>query len=755
MNVSHKIKKGRIVFVLFVFALLITALIARAGWLQIVEGDELRSAALAQQTRDTLISPRRGNIYDRNKKELAVSIQYYTISACPENMHKLKQDIEEIASMLAQILKTDESEILKKLKKKDSQYQMIMRKVDKEVTEKVKAWVKEKKIQGLNFDEEPKRYYPAGKLASHVIGFTNFENQGITGIEQAMDKYLKGKPGKILSEVDAGGQGVMPGESKVIDVKDGSNVVLTIDEVIQDIADKALSEAISQFKVVNGGTAIVMDPRNGEILAMVSKPDFDLNNPSAAPEGADKTKWKGTSDNEVNFLWNSIWRNKTLAEPYEPGSTFKTITAAIGIEEGLVNPETTVDDFTYRLTPKSPKIDCHLPNRHGVESFRLSMYRSCNPVYAKLSQDIGIDKFYGYMRAFGFYDKTGLDLSEESLGIFQQKPTNLDMAVASFGQRFTINPLQLITAYSAVANGGKLLKPHIVKEITDQDGNIIERTEPELVRNVLSRQTCNTLMDILLGVVTDPSGTGGKAYVKGYAVAGKTGTAETTKNINRLGLPDVAKQFNVAWSAPIDYKDTERYIASFAGMAPADNPVISVLVTLDYPNMLQHTGGVVAAPAAGKIIEETLEYLGVERKYTERDKKLIPKEYTVPDVRNMDIEKAAAELKKSKLEFIKEDLGDTNNIKVISQYPKPGTVVRENSFITLYMYKTDKPVMVKVPDLSKKTVLEAINALNDIGLNIKVNGEGFAVSQSVLPGKEVQKGYEIGVNFETDSNIDD
>lgn len=755
MNVSHKIKKGRIAFVLFVFFALLSALIGRFVWLQIVEGDELSAEALAQQTKNTLISPRRGNIYDRNKKELAVSVQKYAISACPENMHKLKQNIEEIASKLSEILEIDESEILTKLKKEDSKYQLIKRNVDKEIAEEIKEWIKEKKIQGITFDEEAKRYYPAGKLAAHVVGFTNFENNGILGVEQAMDKYLRGKPGKILGEVDAGGLGVLADESKVIDVSDGANVVLTIDEVIQDIADKALTEAIAQYKVVNGGTVTIMDPRTGEILSMVSKPDFDLNNPSAAPEGADASKWKGTNENEMNFLWNTIWRNKVIAEPYEPGSTFKTITAAIGLEEGLVTPDTTVNDFTFRLTPNSPKIDCHLPNRHGVETFRLSMYRSCNPVYSKLSQDIGLDRFYGYMRAFGFYDKTGLLLSEESLGIFQQKPTNLDMAVAAFGQRFTINPLQLITAYSAIANGGKLLKPQIIKEITDQDGNIIDRTEPEVVRNVLSRQTCDTLMDILLGVVSDPNGTGGKAYVKGYAVAGKTGTAETTKNTNRLGLPDVAKQFNVAWSTPIDYKDTERYIASFAGMAPADNPVITVLVTLDYPNMVQHTGGAVAAPVAGKIIEETLEYLGVERKYTERDKKLIPKEYTVPDVRNMEIEKAVAELKKSKLEFIKENMGNSNNTKVISQYPKPGTVVREDSFIVLYMYETDKPVMVKVPDLSNKTVLEATDALNDIGLNIRVKGDGFAVSQSVLPGKEVQKGYEIEVNFEVNNNLED
>jgi stage V sporulation protein D (sporulation-specific penicillin-binding protein) len=755
LSTSQKIKRGRIAFVLFIFVAVIIALICRFGWLQIIEGDELKSAALAQQTRNTLISPRRGNIYDRNKKELAVSIPYYTISVCPENMHKLKEDISGIASTLSQILKTDENEILKKLENKKSKYQLIKRKVDKETSEKIKTWIKEKNIQGVYLEEEPKRYYPAGSLASHVIGFTDFENNGILGIERTMDKYLKGKPGKILSEVDAGGQGVMPGESKVIDVRDGANIVLTIDEVIQDIADKALSEAITQYKVVNGGTAIVMDPRTGEILAMVSKPDFDLNKPTSAPQGADEAKWKGTGGNETKFLFNYIWKNKTLADTYEPGSTFKAITASIGIEEGLIAPETTVNDFTYRLTPNSPKIDCHLPNRHGVESFRLSMYRSCNPVYAKLSQDIGIDRFYGYLKAFGFYDKTGIELPEEIGGIFQEKPTKLDMAVASFGQRFTITPLQLITAYSAVTNGGKLLEPHIVKEITDQDGHIIERTEPEVVRNVISRQTSETIKDILLGVVTDPNGTGGKAYVKGYGVAGKTGTAETTKNINTLGLPDMAKGLNIAWSTPIDYKNTERYVASFAGMAPVDNPVITVLVMLDYPNLKEHTGGVVAAPAAGRIIEETLEYLGVERKYTERDKKLIPRECTVPDVRNMDIEKAAEELKKSKLEFIKEDLGDMKNTKVISQYPKPGTVVRENSFITLYMYKPDKPKMVKVPDLSKKTVLEATNALNDIGLNIKANGEGYAVSQSVLSGKEVQKGYEIGVNFEMGNNLED
>ncbi|MDP4181983.1 MAG: penicillin-binding transpeptidase domain-containing protein [Bacillota bacterium] len=755
MKNSNFIKKGRAVFVLFLFAAILSALIFRFGWLQIVEGEELKSAAFSQQTRNTFISPRRGDIYDRNGKELAVSIPYYTISVCPENIYKLREDTGLIASKLSEILKVDENEILKKLKNTASQYQLIKRKVDKDTSEGLKSWIKDKKIQGIYIDEEPKRFYPAGNLAAHVIGFTDFENNGITGIEKMMDKYLKGKPGKILSEVDADGQGVMPNDEKVIDVKDGSNVVLSIDEVIQNITDNALTEAIKQYKAVNGGTAIVMDPRTGEILAMVSKPDYDPNKPNAAPVGADPKKWKGSEKNEGEFLWNYIWKNKTLADTYEPGSTFKTITSAIGIEEGLVNPDSTVNDFTFRVTKNSPKIDCHIPNRHGVETFRLGLYRSCNPVFAKLSQDIGIDRFYGYLKAFGFYDKTGIELPEEMSGIFQPKPAKLDLAVASFGQRFTITPLQLITAYSAIANGGKLLKPHIVKEITDQDGNIIERNEPEVVRNVVSKQTCDTLKDLLLGIVNDPNGTGGNAYVKGYAVAGKTGTAETTKTTNRLGLPDIAANAKIAWTTPIDYKNTERYVASFAGMAPVDNPVLCVLVVLDYPNIVEHTGGIVAAPAVAKIIDETLDYLGVDRKYTERDKKLIPKEFTVPDVTNMDIEKAADELGKCKLGFFKENGGDNKNLKVVSQYPKPGTILRENSYVTLYMYKTEKPITVKVPDLSNKTVLEATKALNDVGLNIRVNGDGTAISQSVLTDKEMQKGSEIEVNFKSNVQIED
>jgi len=404
-------------------------------------------------------------------------------------------------------------------------------------------------------------------------------------------------------------------------------------------------------------------------------------------------------------------------DTYEPGSTFKAITSAAGLEEGVVTPETMTSDHTINVAGHN--INCWRANAHGVETFREAVYNSCNPAFVKVAQGLGIEKFYKYLKAFGFYEKTGILLQGEATSQFHSKPTEIDMAVASFGQRFQITPIQLISAYGAIANGGKLMKPRIVKELVDADGNVVEKFEPEVVRNVISQKTSETLRDILEGVVSE--GTGKNAYVKGYRVAGKTGTSETLQK----GV----------------------YIASFAGIAPADNPAICVLVAFDNPTGDSYYGGVVAAPVAGKIIEDTLSYLGVERRYNEKDLEMMAEEVVVPDIRDMTVEEAKKILKEKGLEWKIEGDNKSNDAIVKQQTPRAGAKIAKNSVVITYTYTPEIEKMVKVPDLSMKTVDEATRALNDAGLNIKVNGIGNAMAQSVEAGVEVPIGSVIEVEF--------
>jgi stage V sporulation protein D (sporulation-specific penicillin-binding protein) len=707
---------------LFLYSFIGIALVLRLGWIQIVQGDFYKKEAFLHQTRDTIFSPKRGSIYDRNGKELAISVEVYTISVDPFLMKKTAMNLDSVASKLSEILSVNKDDVLKKLGKIKSQYEVVSRKVEKEKSEKIRDWIKDKKVKGVYIEKDSKRYYGGKNLAAHVIGFTNMESEGIYGVERMMNEYLKGKPGKILSEVDTKGNQVPFAEDGRVEPEDGANVVLTIDEVIQHITEEALDKAIRDNKVLDGACAIVMDPRNGEILSMVSKPDFDLNEPFAAPPGADKNTWKGTTTEDVKTLMGNVWRDRAIVDTYEPGSTFKAITSAMGLEEGIVNPDSPVNDFT--ITMRGRQIKCHEPNKHGNETFREGLYHSCNPVFTTLSLQLGLDRFYKYVRAFGFYDKTGIDLPDESGSNFHAKPDTLDMAVAAFGQRFEITPIQLIQAYGAIANGGKLIKPHVVREVTDSEGNIIKRVEPEVVRNTVSTETCDTLKDMLEGVVADPRGTGGTAYVTGYRVAGKTATAETL--------------------------DKDKYVASFAAIAPVDNPVICVLVVLKSPKGVSHGGGYTAGPAVAKIIEGTLDYLGVEKKYSELDKRLLAKDIYVPDVTNTDFEQAVAILKERKLEYIREDKENSSSEKIYVQSPKPGERVREGSAIVLYTYKPDKEINVRVPDLRNKDIFEATQNLNNLGLNIKANGIGVAVGQSVEAGKEVKKGTAIEVEFKPD-----
>lgn len=709
------IMKKRLLVVLTVFSLLVFALIARVGWLQLVKGEELQKMAFEQQNSDREIPPRRGSILDRKGEALAISATVDRIVVNPTEIDE--SDEEEISQKLAEFLDMDKDAILKKVSNNKSRYEIIKKRVEKNVGDRIRQWKSEENIHGVYIDEDSKRYYPSGNLAAHIIGFTGEDNQGLDGIEKTMEKYLKGVPGKILSEVDARGRQMPNYQNKRIDPQDGLNVVLTIDETIQHHATEALQKALDDNKVANGGIAIVLDPRNGEILALVSKPDYNLNSPRACPPGADPATWTGTSQEDIDFLYKTVWRNKAVSDTYEPGSTFKAITSAIAFEEGGVTPETRTSDFPIEL--QGWTINCWSTVLHGEESFREAVYNSCNPAFVRAALSVGVEKFYKYVRAFGFYDKTGIELPGEAKGNFHAKPQEIDLATASFGQTFTITPIELITAYGALANGGTLIKPRLVKEVVDSEGNVVVKTQPEVVRNVISKETSQTLLNVLEGVVSE--GTGRNAYVKGYRVAGKTGTSETTVK----GV----------------------YIASFAAIAPADNPRICVLVALDDPRGESHFGGTIAAPVAGKIVEETLKHLGVERRYSEKDLKMIAEEVYVPDIRDKSISDAKKLLNQMGLKCRIEGEGYDDSTVIKDQTPKPGALLAKDSVVIVYTNKQEEEIMVKVPDVTNKTIDEATQSLNAAGLNIKVVGNGTAVRQKVEPGTEVRQGEVIEVEF--------
>jgi stage V sporulation protein D (sporulation-specific penicillin-binding protein) len=717
--------KRRLLFLLFCYFIIVLALLGRVAYIQIVQGDELQKKAFQQQQMGRAISPARGAIYDRNGRELAISASVETIAVNPNDIKKSKKSPYTIAAGLSEILDVSQEYVLNKLSK-NTQYEYIKRRVDKEVGNKVREWIEKEDIKGIYIDEDTKRFYPNRNLACHIIGFTDIDNRGIEGMEAVMEKYLKGVPGKILSEMDAGGRVLPFRVEKRIDAQDGLNVVLTIDETIQYITQNILEKAIDDYKVEKGAVAIVMDPRNGDILSMVSKPDYDLNDPYAPPQWVDPVTWKGSaSNNDVDILRQMVWRNKNVLDTYEPGSTFKTITSASGIEEGVVTPDTMVNDYPIKLSGWT--ISCwRLGRPHGEETFREGVYNSCNPVFVKVAQSLGIEKFYGYVRSFGFFSKTGIEVPKEEIGVTHPKPTEIDMAVASFGQRLTVTPIQLITAYTAVANGGKLMKPRLVKELTDAEGNIVKRFEPECIRTVISQKTSQTLLDILEGVVSE--GTGSNAYVEGYRVAGKTGTSQTTQD-------------NI-------------YIASFAAIAPADNPVICALVVLFDPKGESYMGGVIAAPTAGKLVEEVLTYIGVERRYTERDKEMMLRETYVPDIRNMTVADAVKKLAEHGLEYRVEGDAANRDAIVLEQTPKPGASLTEKSIVILYTYKPAVETKVAVPNVLNKTIDEASKALKDVGLNIKITGMGTAVKQLTEPGEIVTKGEVIEVDFKYVDNVE-
>lgn len=743
-------KKSTIIAVAVVIAL--AALTLRVGYWQIIRGEELSSKARAQQQGSGVITASRGTIYDRNGKVLAESASANTLICNPEDV-KADGNADVIASRLAPVINMKPDEI-KNLITKNNRYQVIKKRLSTDETDKVKELLSSdndaetaKAFSGIYFEEDSKRYYPFN-VAPHVLGFTGYDNNGIQGIELTFDDALMGKNGSIEQNQNADGTTLKAQQAEYINgaIK-GYDVVLTIDETLQHFLEKHLEEAVAEDELKEGAAGIIMNPKTGEILAMATKPDFDVNNPYDIEqfekyalkyteditdydydEDEDATpKPKKTvetlTDEEVAAARNKMWRNKAISDTYEPGSTFKIITAAAALEEHAVDLDSTFYCPGFKIVADR-KINCANTDGHGPQTFVEGVQNSCNPVFMELGLRLGADKFMEYFRAFGLTETTDMGLVGEASSIYyHNRMSDVDIATSSFGQGFQITPIQLITAVSAVVNGGVRMKPRIVKEIRGTNG-VVKSYGQEEVARVISEDTSQKMREILESVVSLSTSTGKNAYVKGCRIGGKTGTSEKGN------------------------REEEKRIASFIGFAPANDPELICLVMLDEPQVDNKYGGTIAAPHVGEIIEDSMNYLGIEKQYTDDETPDVRVE--IPDARRLEESEARQIMSDAGLNFSVVGDGDT----VVDQLPQPGVMIGENSTVILYTEKRDESDTVTVPDVTGSSVDDAEDTLASCGLNFEVIGAGhsevggaYAVKQSVEPGEKVAPATVIGVEF--------
>ena len=544
---------------LFICFLILLCLIGRIGIIQFVQGEELSSLAYQQQTLDRKINPKRGTILDSTgKKILAVSSTVETVTINPGNI--AKENKEKVAKKLSELFDMDYEKVLKKVTKRSS-IETISKKVEKEKTDELRKWMQENNITtGINIDEDTKRYYPYSKLASQIIGFCGSDNQGLNGIEAKYDEILKGKKGSISKTTDAKGRNIGDTEEKYTDAIEGNSIELTIDKNIEQIVEKYLEEACIDNKCTDGGNIIIMNPQNGDILAMATYPNFNLNEPFKINNPELESVWDNLSAEEKNNSLQAMWRNKAIADTYEPGSTFKLVTASASLEEKITDTDKSGEFCcTGGIEVAGVRIKCWRYYRpHGPESLREALMNSCNPVFIGLGQRMGVQTYYSYLEKFGFLQKTGIDIPGEAGSIFlaKEKVGPVELATISFGQRFEVTPIQMVTMLSTIANKGKYVKPRLVKTIIKPDTEEREKIEPEYKNQVISEETAEKVLNMMESVVSE--GTGKNAKVEGYRIGGKTGTSE-------------------------DGVNTGKYVTSFIGVAPIENPQIVMLVTLYNP----------------------------------------------------------------------------------------------------------------------------------------------------------------------------
>ena len=699
--------------------------------LQITRHEELQGKAVNQQTRRTVVTANRGTIYDAGGNILAISSSAETIILSPLEIDNAVNDTEDpvswtkesLAAGLAEILGKDASAIRKRMDNVKSQYEVIQLRADEDTAAKVRSYVDENKIAGVHLVADTKRYYPYGSLAAQVIGFVGDENTGLYGLEAYYEKELEGQSGLVISSKDQAENDMLYTYEQYFAAKNGSDLTLTLDTTIQYYLEKGIESMVDKFSAANGASGIVMDAKTGGVLAMASYPNYDLNDFLTV---SDQTLQERIERGESTVADMQLlqWRNKALNDTYEPGSTFKILTLSAALEEGVVDKTTTVN-CGGSVSISGYTIHCSNKNGHGLQTLVQSVGNSCNPAFINYGLRIGSEKFYEYMRSFGLMNTTGIDLGGEAVGVFAADSsfTQLDLACYAFGQNFTVTPLALIAAQAACVNGGYLHTPYLVERIADSDGNVTYRHDDTPVRQVISEQTSATVRECLEYVVA--SGTGKNGQVAGYRIGGKTGTA--------------------------DKGQTGDVVVSFLCFAPADDPQVIMLITMDTPSRATGTyvsGGNMVAPTASTVMAEILPYLGVEPSYSAEE--LLGMDTTVPNVIGMSVEEAKAKLKDRALSY--KIVGDGETIT--DQTPAGGAIIPGKSSVILYAGEEKSTDKCVVPHLIGKTPSEANTTATAAGLLIRFSGttgsESSSVrvlSQSIDEGTEVEAGTVITVQL--------
>ncbi|MBR3274600.1 MAG: PASTA domain-containing protein [Clostridia bacterium] len=703
MVLTGPVIRRRLALCMAAFFMLFSALGGRLFWLQVIQGRALQRRAQSQWTSESAIRPTRGRILDRKGAVLAQSATAYTASASPRQV----VDADRFAALLAPVLDMEAAVIRKRVSDTSRGGVTLKRQLPRETAQQIKRMKAEHAaagsdaLNGLYLEEESKRYYPMGQFATQLIGLTTIDGVGQAGLEQSLDRYLSGKAGRVLSQVDGKGRALGYGDTEYVAAVNGGSVTLTLDASIQSFAEQAARQALE----VNNAKAVrvlAMDPATGEILAMVNKPDYDLNDPPR---------------DDIGTLTGRM-RNRVLTDAYEPGSTFKTLTAAAALDAGLVS----VDEGFYcagSVVVEGGKIRCW-GKPHGAETFAQALQNSCNPVFVEMGLRLGVEKLYHYIDAFGIGKKTGVDIPGEADGIVisKQAVKRVDIARIGFGQSVAVTPIQLLTAVCAVVNGGNLMRPWVVKSVTDAHGEIIRRGAPRVVGHPISPQTSAVMRGLLEDVVT--LGGGKNAYIPGYHVGGKTGTAQV-------------------YVDGVVSRDT--HIGSFVGFAPADDPRIAVLLVVDEADVPVDFGSVTAAPFAREILEKALPYLGVAPDTDEPPAAQV----TVPDVTGLGVDEARQALEAAGLDSVLDGAGG----QVVRQLPVAGVTMNAGALVMLYVAgPAAEDDSVTVPDVTGMPVTEANRLLKSYGLELQIEGSGLAVDQSPAAGAAVNPTTRVAVRFE-------
>lgn len=734
---AQRLRQRTAILILLILVLGFGAAVLRLTYLTTVQSSELQESAVDLQLADTTVSAKRGTIYDANGNVLAESASVWQVVMSPVNFKNDKQR-QAAAKGLSEIFDLEYNDVLDDTKQQ-SHYVVVKRRIESDEREKVLELIdtlkKDYNCSGvIQLLDDYKRYYPKNSLASSVIGFTGSDDQGLEGVEYEYDSYLSGTPGRIITAQNARGMDMPFRYEQNVESEDGNNVYLTIDETIQSICEKYMQKGVEDNNVLNKGVCIAMDVNTGAILAMVTTDGYDLNNPYEL-SAKDKKKIKSTAKSKQaeaeSAALSAMWRNKAVADTYMPGSVFKMCVASAALEENLVNEKTSFT-CTGSISVEGETIHCSNISGHGTQNFVEVISNSCNPAFIQIGQMLGAGKFRQYYQGFGFSDKTGIDLPGEAEDSFwkEGKMGGVDLAVASFGQNFTITPIQMITACAAVSNGGYVVQPHVVSKITDSKGNVIKTVDKKVKRQVISDDTSKK-MNEYLEYNTERQGAAA-GYISGYKVAGKTGTTE------KRGVTKFESSFS------------EDYISSFCGYAPADDPQIAMLVFFDTPDGDAYYGSQVSSPVFINIMSEVLPYLDVKTSYT--DEELGYVDASAGDYTGVSVDEAKTAVEADGFTATVKGNGST----VISQIPTVSSGLQKGGSIVLYTDSDSQSETVSVPSLIGLSPDEVNNVASDYGLNVSFSGattsSGTSSSQNVEAGTSVSPGTVITVSFADSSS---